>query len=218
MQIIPAILTDSIFNFQQQLEVLQSSSSVEAVHIDVIDGMFLDEITVTPLDLTVSDFEPLKIDFHFMTEEPMDFVLECSAIKEYLPIRNVIAQVERMSFQQDFIDEVKKNGWQPILALDLFTPLDAIEPEVWQQVHHIHLMSVEAGAQGRHFHPHVFEKIREIRQFYPESHSIEIMIDGGINLTNIQQLQQTGIDQFVVGSAIWEASDPLEMIEQFAEL
>lgn len=218
MKLIPAILTDSFTTLQNEVSAVQMSSLIEAVHVDVIDGNFADNLTVTPLDLTVGDFEPLKIDFHLMTDEPMDYIYESIAVKEYLPIRRMIGQVERMSHQADFLQEVKIHGWEPVLALDLFTPLEAIEEEVWRDLDKVLLMGVEAGLQGQAMNFHVLEKIQELRKFFPDPQRMKIIVDGGIKHDNLVAVLSAGADEVVVGSEVWHSSDPLAVIEEFYRL
>ncbi|CAN5306441.1 ribulose-phosphate 3-epimerase [soil metagenome] len=218
MNVIPAILTDSFLTFQEELQKAQESSQVDTIHIDIIDGMFADEITLTPLDLTVADFEPLKVDFHLMTEEPMDFVFECAGLREYLPIRQVIGQIERMSHQLDFVEEVLRNGWQPALAIDIFTPLESIDQEVWPQLRSVMIMSVEAGAQNQIFNRVALEKVREIRRNFPHAERMNIMVDGGVKTLNAREILASGANELVVGSNIWKSRDPVEVIHEFHEL
>ena len=214
MQITPAILTDAFLEVQRSLEIIRYCSGVETVHIDVIDGQFADNVTVAPLDLTVADFDPLKIDFHLMTDEPMDYVYECEALKGYLPIRRMIGQVERMSHQQDFVWSVKANGWEASLALNLFTPLDAIEKEVWPELDHILLLGVEAGQQGQVLHNHLFEKLHEISEMNL-TRKLSVSVDGGVKLNTAPAILKYAVDELVVGSGIWHSDDPVQAIEEF---
>ncbi len=218
MKVIPTILTDSFLKLQEQVNLVKDSDQVDTIQIDVIDGLFADNLTVTPLDLSVADFGEAKIDFHFMTEEPMDFVFECAGLREYLPIRQVIGQVERMSHQLDFVEEVLRNGWQPALALDLYTPLEAIDEEVWDQLHSILILSVEAGAQDQTFNRLALEKVREIRQKFPTEKQMNIMVDGGVKTLNAKEVLASGANELIVGSALWKSVDPVEKIAEFYEL
>jgi ribulose-phosphate 3-epimerase len=218
MKIIPAILTDSFGTLQQQVDAVKYSPLIEAVHVDIIDGSFVDNTTVTPLDLTVGDFDPIKLDFHLMAEEPMDFVYECEAVKDYLPIRRIYGQVERMSHQEDFLWAVKANNWEAGLALDLFTPLDAIEAEIWPNLQHLLLMGVEAGAQSQTFHNVVLEKLQEVKQLTKGLRQLQIVVDGGIKLENAVKVMASGADELIVGSAIWQNQNPLQVLEEFTQL
>ncbi len=218
MKLLPAILTESINLFQEQLELAKQSERVETIHIDVIDGFFVDNITLTPLDLTVMDFGDLTIDFHFMTEEPMDFVHECEALKSYLPIRRMIGQIERMSFQEDFLQEVKRSGWQPTLGLDIFTPLNAINEEAWSLLNGVLIMGVEAGHQNKIFNLHALEKARQLRERFANPEEMSIIMDGGIKETNLRQILESGANEVSVGSTLWKSNDPAEEIEVLHEI
>ena len=99
MKLHPSLLTDSVDQYQQQLELILSSQLIEVAQVDVIDGHFADNITLTPADLVNFDYGQLQLDFHLMTEEPMDYVYELIEHQDLLPVRAVIAQVERMSSQ-----------------------------------------------------------------------------------------------------------------------
>ncbi len=218
MKVTPAILTDSFATLQQQVDLVKYSPEIEAVQIDIIDAEFADNITVTPLDLTVGDYAPLKLDFHLMTDEPLDFVYECEAIKDYLPIRRIYGQIERMSHQEDFLWAVKANNWQAGLALDLFTPVEEIEEAVWPNLQYVLLMAVEAGAQHQTFKDLVLEKIQEIRELTVGKEPIHITVDGGVKPNNAIKVLTAGANEVNVGSAIWTSPDPLYVIEQISQL
>lgn len=215
MQLYPSILTDSMNTFVEQLDAVKESGLINRVHVDIIDGQFVDNLTLSPLDLTVVEFGELGIDFHLMVEEPMDTVFECEAIREYLPIKRIIGQVERMSSQDDFLHEVHRNGWEAYLGLDLYTSEDGIDEDSWLDVDGLMLMSVEAGNQEEVFNPQIFHKLKEIRAAHPRAAQLPIIIDGGVKLANLGQILQHGVDQVSVGSALWQSSQPLQAIEEF---
>ncbi|MFA6814139.1 MAG: hypothetical protein GX943_03690 [Candidatus Pacebacteria bacterium] len=206
MQISPAILTDSLATFSQQLELVKEVPEIKTIQIDIVDAIFADNITLNPSDLVDFDFGKLLIDFHLMTEEPMDYVWELIDCGQQLPTQSVIAQVEKMSYQLDFLEEVKKAGWQAGLAINLFTPLETIEEAAWEYLDQVLLMAVEAGEQGQGFNFSVFAKIEElkilIKKFNKES---KISIDGGIKIEQLKFLQKAGVDQIAVGSALFNA-------------
>ncbi len=215
MNIYPSILTDSMATFVEQLESIKKNQHIDRLHVDIIDGQFVDNITLSPLDLTVVEFDDLNIDLHLMVEEPMDTVFECEAVHEYLPIKRVIGQVERMSHQQDFLHEVRRNGWEAALALDLYTPIEAIDPESWEELDAVMLLGVEAGAQEQTFNPTVFHKLKELRQAHPKAASLPVIVDGGVKLTNINKLAQEGIQAACVGSALWKSEQPSATLDEF---
>ncbi len=215
MKLSPSILTESMITFVEELDAVKPSQLIDRVHVDIIDGQFVDNITLSPLDLTVVDFGELGVEFHLMVEEPMDMVFECEAIRDYLPIKRVIGQVERMSHQEDFLHEVKRNGWEAALGLDLFTPVEAIDDESWAELDAIMLMSVEAGNQEEVFNPQVFHKLKELREAHPRAAKLPIIIDGGVKTANLGQILQHGVEEVAVGSALWQSGEPVRVIEEF---
>ncbi len=218
MQLYPAILTESMATFQAQLDLVRLHPQLTTVHVDVIDGYFADNVTLTPLDLIELNLEGIDLIFHLMVNEPLDFVYEAVSIKDRLPIKGIVAQIERMTQQREYIQEVKRHDWQVGLALDLHTPLESIDDESWDQLDILQLMSIEAGFQGRAFSPQVFTKIIEARQHLQQiNHSLELVLDGGIKLEMLEQIRPTNIESIVVGSGLWATPDPTETIQSFLD-
>lgn len=216
--IYPGILTESILEAQNQVMAIASVLKIRTVQIDVIDGLYADNITITPSDLPEVDFAELSCDLHLMTEEPLDFLHEAIALRESIPVRAVIGQIERMSHQRDFLLSVKEQNWVPGLSLDLYTPVEEIDDNVWDTLDIVQLMGVQAGFQGQDFNKMVLEKITELRAVAQQhSRPIEICIDGGVSLELVDKLRQAGASSAVVGSDIWDKEDVLFAVSQFLE-
>lgn len=215
MKVYPSILTDLVSVAQSQLEICTESEAVEVVQIDIIDGYFTDNLTITPTSLEECEFSDLQLDFHLMTQEPIDFAREISEISDKLPVRAIIGQVEQMSSQADFIDEVKRK-WKVGLSLNLYTPLEAIEDQSWERIDIVQLMSIEAGEQGRSFSETVYEKLEELQDFIAQNeYKIEVIIDGGVSSEVIDELASYDVDAVCVGSALWKADN---FIDSYSEL
>lgn len=215
MNIYPAILTDELTTAQKQLLLCQESGLVQTAQIDIIDGYFADNVTITPSDVFGMELGELELDFHLMTQEPIDYVYELVEYKDDLPIRSIIAQVEQMSNQSLYVEEVRRHGWQIGFSLNLHTPLSAIESDLWDRIQVIQLMAIDAGSQGQEFQQSVFEKINRLQQFMVEHDlRLELIVDGGVNAKNIAQLQEHGVHSVGVGSALWTADDFSEMFQE----
>ncbi len=214
MKIYPSILTDSMTTLTNQVEAVKNVPHISTIQIDVIDGYFADNLTITPSDLYEVDFGELTIDFHLMTEEPLDFVYEFLEPKEELPVRAVIAQVEKMSHQLPFVEEVKSHQWKVGFSLDLFTPLSAIDQVLWSQLDIIQLMAVEAGHQDQAFKNQVIEKVTQLNQSGRVSDTTEVIVDGGVNLKTVHDLVTAGVSSIAVGSQLWNSTDLSETVEQ----
>lgn len=215
MNIYPSILTDQLDLVQQQLNECSESGQVQTVQIDIIDGYFVDNVTIAPSDLVGMDFGDLDVDFHIMTQEPLDFVREIIEYKDELPVRSVIGQIEQMTSQELFVDEVRRYNWNVGFSLNLYTPLEEIDPYLWDRLHIVQLMAIDAGFQGKKLHEQVYTKLAELRQFMTERDlHFEVIVDGGVSVANIAQLHQHGVNSVGVGSALWNATDFSEAFQQ----
>lgn len=208
MNVYPAILTDSLEEVAQQVATSASNISVETVQVDIIDSFFADNITVFPGDLAAIDFKNLTVDLHLMTQEPMDFVHEIKDVSDVLPVRAVLAQIEQMSSQTAFLQEVKKHNWKAGLSLNLYTPLESIDDEAWEYIDIIQVMTIKAGSQGQAFNPSALDLVSEINEKIEQlGLDIDVLVDGGVNLDTIDLVESHGIDGVAVGSALWKAPD-----------
>jgi ribulose-phosphate 3-epimerase len=214
MNVYPSILTGSKLTAQKQVMWISAYPRIRTVQVDIIDGQFIDNVTLTPVDLPEIDFGEVSIDFHFMTEEPLDYVYEALEHSEFYTIRSMIAQVERMSSQPDYINTVKKNEIQVGLSLDLFTPFDAIEDQSWKEIDILQLMAIEAGFQGQELNNTIFEKIKTAVALREQlGRDFEIIIDGGVKPDTIKKLEKAGADSIVIGSGLWDSQDQDELDE-----
>jgi pentose-5-phosphate-3-epimerase len=209
------VLTGDLELAKKQIALAKNSNLLGAIQIDIVDGIFADHHTFTPQDLVDIDFGQLQIDFHLMTEEPMDYVWELEEYCRHLPIRAVFGQIEKMTYQEAFLEEVKKQEWRAGLALDLYTPIESIDSSSWEWMDALLLLGVEAGASGQRQHPFLLQKIQAIHQQVLKTENLKIFIDGGVNTQNIQLLQKSGIDGVTVNSAFNQASDYKQAVEEF---
>lgn len=178
-EIIPAILAEDTSDLKNK--IAQLPDEVKFVHIDV-----LEEDIWTDIDI---DFE-----VHLMVSRPEEIM------------ERWVDRGARRIIVHKFDDIIGKlRGQAEIgLAVKLDTPIEEIFSLV-SEVDFIHLMSIaEIGEQGHLFEPIIFDKIKKVREKFPE---IVISVDGGINTTNYQTLKDSGVDRFIVGSGfknLWE--------------
>ncbi|PIR63631.1 MAG: hypothetical protein CO156_05465 [Candidatus Pacebacteria bacterium CG_4_9_14_3_um_filter_40_12] len=210
MNIIPSILSDEREVVAKQLASILSSGEdyeIERVQMDIIDGEFADNITVTPLDLPDFEFGGLEVDLHLMTQEPLDFVYEAKETTHFVPIKRVIGQIEKMSNQEAFVEEVKKQHWLPGLCLDLYTPLSELSLDALEDVRVLQVMGIQAGFQGQQFNEHTYQVISELRELIERVNpKIELIVDGGVKPEHLGKLLELGVDSVVVGSVLWKAA------------
>lgn len=216
MNVYPAILTDSLDIFEEQLAVVKNQPKVKNLHVDIIDGFFVDNLTITPMDLADLELGGVEVDFHLMTEEPIGFAEEIINYQAYFKVGSVIGQVEKMTSQSDFVDLLKERNLKAGLSLNLYTPVEEIEPSVLKKLDVVQLMAIEAGEQGKKFDTKVLAKVEELvnkaREVNPQ---LKIIVDGGVKAEQIQLLKKYEIDGVVIGSAIWHSDDPAQSLERF---
>ncbi len=196
MKIYPAILEETKRGVEEKVKLVRGL--VERVQLDVVDGLFADNLTVTPEDLREINWGELGVDVHLMVDDPMEWVEACLS----LPKARLIAQVERLGSQSIFVDWVK--GYREIkgvgLALKLETPIEALKEEILKEVEVIVLLAVKAGFQGQGFEKRVIEKIKRLKKMFEG----EVVVDGGVNQETIERLVEAGVDGVAVGSYLWQ--------------
>lgn len=218
MTIYPALLSDSADYIQDQLRQAQKLDDCFVVQVDIIDGYFVDNITIGVDDLTELDVGSLKIDLHLMTQEPLEIVHEAEDAGLQSVVRSCIGQVEHMSDQESFISDLHRIDWRAGLSIDLYTPLDVIDEDSWMRCDVIQIMGIEAGFQGQEFQEKVLSKIKEVVRLKQEhTFPYEIVVDGGVKLPLVQQFAKMGVEGLAVGSQLWQADDLQNMYQSLRE-
>lgn len=193
--ITPIILEQDINKVAEKLEQIRGQE--KKVHIDIIDGFFVDNYTVSPADLRGVDLSPFEIDLHLLVDDPLEWVEECLVLKPaYL-----IAQIERMGSIEAYLDTVREySGVKAGIALDIYTPIADLSDAVLVKSDAIILMSIRAGFAGQKFMPEVLTKIEKLRVRYKG----RIIIDGGINKENYKLVLEAGATEAGANSSYWK--------------
>lgn len=207
IQIIPAILTDNVTDFEKSIKeveeaVIVNDAPVSRVQVDIIDGQFVDNKTIDPANIVGVD-TTLSLDFHLMVKEPVNWVEKCANVGA----DRIIGQIEMMSSQKEFVEKVQETGLYVGLAVDLETDLKKLDPLVLANVDLVLLMAVKAGWGGQKFDPKVLEKIKtlgEIRQ--KEKIAFKICVDGGETEETIDETYYAGADEIAVGKRLFQGN------------
>ncbi len=204
MRIVPAILAERENDFF--FFVKQAEAFTDYVQIDIMDGFF-----VPSRSFPVSALKRLKttIDFeiHLMVKHPSAFMIQI----DHPRVRKVIYHVESAVEHLAFINQLKRHGIEPGIAIKPETPLDMFN-RLAGLVDTLLFLTVDPGFYGSPFKPTVLEKIREIRSRFPNT---IIGADGGVSLDNLNLFIDAGVDYACVGSRIFLGDNPGENYEQF---
>ena len=197
IQIIPAILSNDIKEVGEKLAQVDGVSG--KIQIDVIDGVFANNKTVDPSALEFIETD-LKLDFHLMTKEPIDWVER--AVRGMAD--RIIGQVEMMTDQVGFVGKVSEVGLSVGLAIDLPTSISKLDPTILTNLDVVLVMSVPAGFGGREFDRRALAKIRELDEIrIRDDTPFKICVDGGINTNNISDVVKAGADELVIGEGLF---------------
>jgi len=210
LEIIPSILTNDPFEAREL--IARCDGVVERVSIDIIDGKFVKNKTIDPSLLSDLD-TTLKVDYHLMVNEPVNWVERCVRGQA----DRIIGQVEQMSDQVEFVGEVQKNGLYVGLALDIDTPISRIDPSILTSLDVVLVMSVPAGFGGQEFDKRALEKISKLAEIRSKDATpFRIQDDGGVTLETIYNIAKAGADEVSIGRRIFEG-DLGSNIKKFQE-
>ena len=180
-------------------------SQAEWFHIDVMDGVFVPNISFGfPVLKAITDATDKFMDVHLMIVDPEKYVERFAKAGADL----VTFHLEATSKVQECIDLIRQSGAQVGISIKPATPVEAIE-EWLPQLDLVLIMSVEPGFGGQSFIEGSTEKVAALRKMIDQKGlSTLIEIDGGVSRHNARELYDAGCDALVAGSAVFKAPDP----------
>ncbi|UCD41747.1 MAG: ribulose-phosphate 3-epimerase [Chloroflexota bacterium] len=205
VEIAPSFLTADLTRLGDQIgEALHAG--VERIHVDVMDGRFVPNLTFGPL--VVNALQPLTnaagalLEAHLMIEEPESLIPEFAAAGADL----ITVHVETCPHLNRTIQQIKTLGKKAGVTLNPSTPLVALE-EVLGEVDLALVMSVNPGFGGQTYLPGSTEKITRLRNMLIERNleHVDIEVDGGINTSTVGEVVSAGANVLVVGSCIFNS-------------
>lgn len=181
------------------------------IHIDVMDGHFVPNITIGPLvTAAVRKVTELPLDCHLMIENPDRYVDEFVGAGADM----VSVHVETATHLDRTVARIRELGAKAGVVLNPATPLGALD-EILGACDYVLLMSVNPGFGGQKMIRPVLDKARRLRQRIEEQGlDVRVEIDGGVTLENLDEVLATGVDMVVAGSAVFGSGDPRGTTEQ----
>lgn len=206
--IVPAILEQTIEEFDNKNFIIERISGVERIHIDFTDGKFVSSTSLPAGSLDVLN-PAFHYEAHVMASQPTDFI-----DYQMAGFKTVVVHYEAFTSEEQVdlaATEISKLGMTPAIAINPETPVSVLR-YFGDTINHFLVMSVNPGVQGNPFLPESADRVSELRELLPH---VTIEVDGGINSSNAHSLITAGADLLVVGSAIVKANDPAA---SFAEI
>ncbi|MBI2955621.1 MAG: ribulose-phosphate 3-epimerase [Chloroflexi bacterium] len=211
IKISPSILSADFGRLGEQIAEVERLGTVDRIHVDVMDGHFVPNITIGPI--VVQAIRPrtkLKLEVHLMIESPGAFVE--SFIDAGADI--LVVHFEACPHLHREIEVIKQRGTKAGVAINPATPLASIG-EIADYVDQVLLMTVNPGFGGQRFIEGVLPKIRQMRDLARERNlAAEIAVDGGINAANAPKAVAAGAQVLVTGSAVFFHPQGIELAIQ----
>ncbi len=203
IKISPSILSADFANLERDI---QKISSADYVHVDVMDGVFVPNITIgIPVVKAIRPTTALPLDVHLMITRPVRYVEEfCDAGADLVTV-HVEADTEENIHAA--IDKIHAKGKRAGVVLKPKTPAQAVLPFL-EKVELILVMTVEPGFGGQSFMADQMEKVSAIRKMIDEKNpACELEVDGGVAPDTRDTCVQAGANVLVAGSAVYKAAD-----------
>lgn len=210
IKLAPSILSADFSNLLKDVQEVEKAG-VEYLHIDVMDGHFVPNITIGPLVVqALRKKSNLVFDVHLMIENPDIYIDDfVSAGADLITIH-----AEAVDHLHRTVQKIKEKGVKAGIALNPATPITAIE-FMLPYVDMILLMSVNPGFGGQKFIPEVLPKIKALKQMIDNgNYKIDIQVDGGINANNAGEVVKAGANILVAGSAIFNTPEREQAIKK----
>jgi len=201
VKIAPSILSA---DFGRLADEVKAISSADYVHVDVMDGHFVPNLTIGPLVVeAVKRASALPLDVHLMIEDPERWV--AAYAKAGADVIGVHAEAGPHLHRT--LQQIRDLGKRASVVLNPATPLEAIE-WVLADVSQVLIMSVNPGFGGQQFIPSALDKIRQLRRMITQRGlTVDIEVDGGVKVDNVAEVCAAGANVIVSGSGVFGTAD-----------
>lgn len=208
VDISPSIIAAHLLHLEKEIQQVQQA---RYLHIDVMDGHFVPNITMGPQFVqALKGKTPHQLDVHLMVERPADYLrtfIEAGA--DILTIH-----VEAETHLHRALTCIREEGAQAGVALNPHTPISSIAG-ILDCIDVVLIMSVNPGFYGQSFIPSSLKKIKELRDLLDEEGlTSRIAVDGGIDTVTAPQVIQAGAQILVAGASIFQSQDPAQALER----
>jgi ribulose-phosphate 3-epimerase len=203
VKIAPSILSADFARLGEEIVAVEKAGA-DYIHIDVMDGHFVPNITIGPLIVeAIRPVTKLPLDVHLMIENPDQYIENfAKAGADYITVH-----VEACRHLHRTIHHIKSFGIKAGVVLNPATPVEAIQ-HIVADIDMVLLMSVNPGFGGQTFIPEVLPKIRKVKEMGDSiGKELEIEIDGGVNPETAKLCMEAGANVLVAGSAIYNQED-----------
>jgi ribulose-phosphate 3-epimerase len=204
----PSLLSANFGNLQKDIELVNKSDA-DWLHIDVMDGVFVPNISFGfPVLEYVNRLSKKPLDVHLMIVEPTKFINECKQIGAMM--MNV--HYEACLHLNRAVSAIHQAGMKAGVTLNPHTPVELLQ-DIIQDIDLVLIMSVNPGFGGQKFIENTYEKAARLRELILRKNARTLIeIDGGVNINNAAKLYAAGADVLVAGNAVFKSESVIDAI------
>lgn len=209
IKVAPSVLSADFGNLQRDVEAI-CNDGCDLVHVDVMDGHFVPNLTIGPVVVSaIAKAATKPLDIHLMVENNTFFVELFAPLKpEYISFH-----IEEEKHPHRLIQKIRSLGIKPAIVLNPHTPPESIE-YLLKDLDMVLLMSVNPGFGGQSFIDSVIPKAAKLNEMRNRINpECLIEVDGGVNDKNIHLLKEVGVDIVVAGSYVFKHASKAEAIK-----
>jgi len=209
MQVAPSVLSADFGNLQRDIEAI-CEAGCDLVHVDVMDGHFVPNLTIGPVVVSaIAKCATKPLDIHLMVQNNTFFVELFAPLKP----KYITFHIEEEKHPHRLIQKIKSYGIKAGVVLNPHTPPEVVE-YILEDLDMVLLMSVNPGFGGQSFIQSVIPKAKKLNDMRDKINpKCLIEVDGGVSDKNIKQLKEVGVDVVVAGSYVFNHKSKKEAIE-----